>query len=274
MSQDAATAATAATAVRRKIATCTSCTLHTIARPVYFSGSIPSPVAIIGEAPGEHEARSSKPFVGPAGRLLREVLAQFGNDPESFAYLNRVSCWPGSWPGKGNPDPHKKALAACEGNLKLQLAVIDPDVIVLAGAMALHAFMPGYKIGQMHGRPFLLPRPGLKSGRKPGGSERYLVSVDLSTGQATRPGKTGKIERVLYPILHPAAALHQPSNMPVLTEDVRRLTQGLRHGWLDLWPDTCLPHNRDVERYDDQGAPECLRCVSEIEDRGEQLVLA
>lgn len=252
----------AATAVRRRVGQCKQCHLSEFTRPVPFSGSAPNHVLVVGANPGKVEAQTGRPFVGPSGALLRSIATQFGNDPASWSYTNTAQC---STPG--DREPHKAELIACSSNLSLVIAVVDPDVIVLAGAVALHAFYPDAKIGKEHGRPFLLPRPG-------GATGPHLVSIDLGTGIATTtPTTPERLERVMLPVIHPAAALHAPSNLPTLESDLRLLTRGLRHGWLDLWPDACTAHSRDVAAYDDRGVPLCARCVDEKSGRGEQLTL-
>lgn len=247
----------AATAVRRRIGQCRACGLSSSTRPVPFSGN-PNPVLVVGQNPGKTEAQTGRPFVGPAGQLLRGIAREFGNDPDEWAYTNVAAC-----ATVGDREPNRGEIAACSSNLQLVIAVVDPDVIVLAGAVALHAFLPDAKIGREHGRPFLLPRPGATG--------PYRVSIDLGTGVGTTT--PGKPERVLFPLIHPAAALHAASNLPTLENDLRLLTRGLRHGWLDLWPDTCTAHSRDVAAYDDRGVPLCARCVDERAGRGEQLTL-
>ena len=63
-------------ALRREAATCTRCPLYANATQTVFGEGRKGRIMLVGEQPGDHEDRAGRPFVGPAGRLLREVLAE------------------------------------------------------------------------------------------------------------------------------------------------------------------------------------------------------
>jgi uracil-DNA glycosylase family 4 len=125
--------------VKLSILNCERCELHERASaPVSFSGPNPNPFVIIGEAPGASEDRRGRPFVGPAGTLLRKAVdIAFGEKgyADIFSYLNVVSCFP-------NGTPRPKHVRACSTNLEAQLEVLSPRYGILCGGVALNAFWP------------------------------------------------------------------------------------------------------------------------------------
>lgn len=91
--------------------------------------------AVLGEAPGRMEDKKGKPFVGPAGRYLRDKLKEAGLHPNNGHYLNTVSCWP-----KGKPS--QDHLMACRDNLVNQWNAMEADYVLVCGSVALTAVMP------------------------------------------------------------------------------------------------------------------------------------
>ncbi|MBQ6774722.1 MAG: uracil-DNA glycosylase [Synergistaceae bacterium] len=84
---------------------------------------------IIGEAPGEEEDLSGKPFVGPAGKLLTKILMNgAGIDRKTLYITNAVKCRP-----PGNDNPTNKQLIACNDFLEAQLLLLQPSIIVTLG---------------------------------------------------------------------------------------------------------------------------------------------
>jgi uracil-DNA glycosylase family 4 len=136
--------------VQGSILDCTACELHAqCTAPVPFSGPSPATIAVLGEAPGEQEDIQGRPFVGPAGQLIRRLLREVaGVDPESCAWFNVASCWP-----RGTPSPEH--IAACAGNRERQLAHLSPTWLLVLGSVALQALRPELTITRGRGRPFL-----------------------------------------------------------------------------------------------------------------------
>lgn len=129
-----------ATEVKLEILNCERCELHERATPVPFFGDSPNPFVVIGEAPGESEDSEGRPFVGPAGQLLRRAINISFGEPgfdETFTYVNVVSCYP----GKGGT-PRRDHLVSCAQNLERQLEVIEPRYGILVGGVALNALWP------------------------------------------------------------------------------------------------------------------------------------
>jgi DNA polymerase len=104
-------------------------------------------VMFIGEGPGYHEDRLGRPFVGPAGKFLEELLESVGLRREQVYITNVVKCRP-----PNNRDPLPSEIAACRKYLEAQLQVIRPRVIVTLGRHSLAWFFPKDSIGKVHGQ--------------------------------------------------------------------------------------------------------------------------
>ena len=92
---------------------------------------------LIGEAPGAEEDASGQPFVGRAGKLLEQLLAEAGLDSERDLYIaNVIKCRP-----PGNRKPSRSEIAACLPWLAQQIALQRPQLIGLLGATALEALL-------------------------------------------------------------------------------------------------------------------------------------
>ena len=133
--------------IANEVRACTACRLHegrTLAVP--GEGDPDTEVVFVGEGPGVNEDRVGRPFVGRAGGLLVRLLAHIGWQREDVFITNVVKCRP-----PGNRDPQPDEIAACSGYLRRQLHVLDPAVVVTLGRYSMGAFMPGARIGQVHG---------------------------------------------------------------------------------------------------------------------------
>jgi DNA polymerase len=103
-------------------------------------------VVIVGEAPGKSEDEQGRPFVGRAGKLLDELLAEAGLERGDVYITNVVKARP-----PGNRDPKPAEVAHWMPYLERQLELIGPKLIVPLGRHALDHFAPGNKITQVHG---------------------------------------------------------------------------------------------------------------------------
>ena len=135
--------------VAAEVSRCTACRLHQSAtRGVPGEGPENARIMFVGEAPGYHEDRQARPFVGPAGKLLEELLAGIGLRREDVFITNVVKHRPPS-----NRDPLPEEIAACRPFLERQIGLIGPEIVGLLGRFAMEQFMPGARIGQAHGKP-------------------------------------------------------------------------------------------------------------------------
>ena len=150
-------------------------------------GSATADVVVVGEAPGAQEDAEGRPFVGRAGRLLDQLLAEAGLAREEVFITNVLKARP-----PRNRDPRADEVAHHLGWLQAQLDVIRPRLLVTVGRHAPKRFAPRAAIGEVHGR---------------------VLDVD---------------GRTLFPMYHPAAAMHNQRLLPTLIADARTLREVLR----------------------------------------------
>jgi uracil-DNA glycosylase family 4 len=98
---------------------------------VFNDGNPKARLLIIGEAPGAEEDRQGLPFIGPAGKLLDQMLVAIGLDRTSVLITNTLYWRP---PGNRNPSPAE--VAACLPFVERVIEIVDPAVLVLAGGTA------------------------------------------------------------------------------------------------------------------------------------------
>jgi DNA polymerase len=132
-----------------EIAACTACALsRSRTRTVPGEGPDNPSLLFVGEAPGWHEDQQARPFVGPAGRFLEELLASIGLKRDQVWIGNIVKCRP-----PDNRDPLPDEINACAHFLERQIALLRPKVLVTLGRYSLARFFPGEIISRAHGRP-------------------------------------------------------------------------------------------------------------------------
>lgn len=117
-------------------------------------------IVLVGEQPGDEEDLTGRPFVGPAGRLLRELLREAGIDPGSVFITNAVKHFHYDFGGKRrlHKTPLQRHIAACHAWLEAELAQASPQVIVTLGATALGAVL-GRKLAIATARTQALSSP-------------------------------------------------------------------------------------------------------------------
>ena len=171
------------------IAQCGKCCLCGEGKPVPGEGDPRAAIVFVGEAPGATEARTGRPFVGQAGKLLDELLAAAGLDRGDVFITNIVKCRP---PKNRNPKPEE--IAVCAPYLDRQLESITPRIICCLGNFSTRYIMEKYGfadrvegVSRIHGRLF----------------------------------DTGSI--LIMPLYHPAAAIYNRKLRPELEQDFRRL---------------------------------------------------
>ena len=145
-------AQTALRALALEAAQCTACRLATAGRrqTVFGEGNPAAELVVVGEAPGQEEDRTGRPFVGPAGKLLDLLLLTAGFPRESVYICNTLKCRP---PQNRNPLPDE--LAACSRFLKGQLGAIAPKVLLAVGKFAAQTLVGSEdSISRLRGRVF------------------------------------------------------------------------------------------------------------------------
>ena len=115
-------------------------------RVVPGEGAEDAAIMFIGEAPGWHEDQQGRPFVGPAGKFLDELLASIGLNRQQVYIANVIKCRP-----QGNRDPLPTEIQNCRQWLKRQIEIIKPRMIVTLGRYSMALFFPGKSISKIHG---------------------------------------------------------------------------------------------------------------------------
>ncbi|HWZ18345.1 MAG TPA: uracil-DNA glycosylase [Ktedonobacteraceae bacterium] len=134
--------------VATEVSTCTKCDLcKGRTKAVPGEGNPHAKIMFIGEGPGFHEDSQGRPFVGPAGQFLVELLASINLKRTDVFITNVVKCRP-----PGNRDPLPAEINACNDYLERQIAALDPEVIVTLGRFSMAKFFGGEKISSIHGR--------------------------------------------------------------------------------------------------------------------------
>ena len=129
---------------------CTRCGLCETRHNVVFGvGREDADVMFVGEGPGEQEDLKGEPFVGPAGKLLDDMLSIIDLNRQENCYIaNIVKCRP-----PRNRDPLETEQDACIGYLRNQVALIKPKIIVCLGRIAAKRLIdPDYRITRQHGQ--------------------------------------------------------------------------------------------------------------------------
>ncbi len=161
--------------------------------PVIGEGNHSAEIMFIGEAPGENEAKTGKPFCGRAGKVLDELLLSVGINRKDVYVTNIVKDRP-----PANRDPLPEEIDAYGPFLDRQIEIINPKVIATLGRFSMQYVMSKYRlahelssIGSLHGKVF---------------------NIELN-------GKKIKV----VPLYHPAAAIYNQHLLSTLKDDFQVL---------------------------------------------------
>jgi DNA polymerase len=152
-------------ALRGAAAHCRGCTLYLRAtQTVFGEGSSRADIMLVGEQPGDKEDLAGRPFVGPAGNLLDEALAEAGIDRRRVYITNAVKHF--NFEPRGKFRLHKRppatAIKACMPWLEAELDAVKPGALVLLGATAAQAlFGAGFRITRERGKVLEHARAGI-----------------------------------------------------------------------------------------------------------------
>ena len=137
------------TDLKAECAQCVKCGLCEQRHHVVFGvGNETADMMFIGEGPGEQEDLKGEPFVGPAGRLLDDMLSIIDLSRENCYIANIVKCRPPK-----NRDPLETEQEACIGYLRNQVALIRPKIIVCLGRISAQKLIdPTFRITRQHGQ--------------------------------------------------------------------------------------------------------------------------
>ncbi len=130
-----------------EIALCRQCEIAKYrTKVVPGEGAENADILFIGEAPGWHEDQQGRPFVGPAGLYLDELLASINLKREQVYIANVIKCRP-----TGNRDPLPAEIHNCRKWLERQIELIHPRMIVTLGRYSMAMFFSGKGISKIHG---------------------------------------------------------------------------------------------------------------------------
>ncbi|MHA2192176.1 MAG: uracil-DNA glycosylase [Candidatus Thorarchaeota archaeon] len=174
--------------IHEEIETCEKCPLHiTRLNPVPGEGPVDAKLMLVGEAPGAREDESGRPFVGRSGDLLTTLLSGIGLS-RSDVFITSVLK---SRPPK-NRTPTRSEIEACRPYLERQIEIINPQIVVLLGGVAVSSIIGPWKMAEAHGKFY------------EGGERTFFITY------------------------HPAAALRFPRIKDVMIADFDILKQELR----------------------------------------------
>ncbi|HSA85594.1 MAG TPA: UdgX family uracil-DNA binding protein [Nitrospira sp.] len=137
---------------------CTGCDLYKRAtQTVFGEGAAHTAIMLVGEQPGDQEDQVGHPFVGPAGKILDQALADVGMVRESLYVTNAVKHF--KWEPLGKRRKHKKPsaseIAACRPWLEAEVQVVKPRVVVCLGVTAAQSvFRKAVRLNELRGRPW------------------------------------------------------------------------------------------------------------------------
>ena len=171
---------------------CERCKLAKLGRSqvVFGVGNPHASIMFVGEAPGFNEDQKGEPFVGAAGKLLNDLLASAGLSRDQIYIANVIKCRP-----PNNRDPEQDEVETCKPFLMQQIQLIRPKLVCTLGNWATQTLLE----------------------RKVGITKVKAQAFYMK-------------DFVIFPLLHPAAALHQGNLLPMLKEDFKKLKEFLdRH---------------------------------------------
>lgn len=168
---------------------CQRCKLAKLGRTqvVFGVGNPHASIMFVGEAPGFHEDQQGEPFVGAAGKLLNDLLSSAGLSRDQIYITNVIKCRP-----PNNRDPEPDEVEKCKPFLMQQIRIIRPKLVCTLGNWATQTLLE----------------------RKVGITKVKAQAFYMQ-------------DFVIFPLLHPAAALHQGNLMDTLKADFKKLKEFL-----------------------------------------------
>jgi len=168
---------------------CQRCKLAKLGRTqvVFGVGNPRASIMFVGEAPGFYEDQKGEPFVGAAGKLLNDLLQSANLSRDQIYIANVIKCRP-----PNNRDPEPDEVETCKPFLLQQIQMIRPKLVCTLGNWATQTLLE----------------------RKVGITKVKAQAFYMK-------------DFVIFPLLHPAAALHQGNLLDTLKEDFKKLKEFL-----------------------------------------------
>lgn len=176
--------------LKEEVFKCQKCPLAGFRQnPVFGEGDPNARLMFIGEGPGAEEDKEGRPFVGRAGQLLTKMIEAMGLKRQEVYIANIVKCRP-----PGNRNPFREEVASCISYLKKQIEIVDPEVIICLGSVAV----------------------------------RYLLNIDKQISKVR--GEFIKYNDKIYvmPTFHPAYLLRNPDKKKQSWEDLKKVINFLK----------------------------------------------
>jgi DNA polymerase len=125
------------TFLENEVAECQKCSLcKSRTQTVFGLGNTNADWMLIGEAPGQNEDLEGKPFVGPAGKLLTEMIRAIGLERDAVYIANILKCRP-----PNNRDPKNEEVETCNDYLQRQIKLVQPKIILAVGRIAAQTLL-------------------------------------------------------------------------------------------------------------------------------------
>ena len=133
--------------------------------PVVSGGAVVSKILLVGQAPGDKEPKLGRPFAWTAGKTLFGWFRAAGGISEdqfrAAIYMAAVCrCFPGKNPTGGDRVPSPLEILNCSIWLKRELNILQPDLVIPVGKLAIAQFIPLQKLDQIIGKKFVVNRAG------------------------------------------------------------------------------------------------------------------
>jgi uracil-DNA glycosylase family 4 len=142
--------------LRQTVLDCPTCREHSGAtgKVVFGEGSVEADLFFCGDAPGEDEARSGRPFVDKAGELLEKIISAMGL-PRDQVYMANIMKWrPEHDKPFGNRSPTAEEMSFCLPYLQAQIKIVQPKVLIALGNTAISGLLgpdPARRMGAIRG---------------------------------------------------------------------------------------------------------------------------
>ena len=180
-----------------EITNCQRCPLaSTRTHAVPGEGPEKADIMFIGEAPGFHEDRLGRPFVGAAGHFLEDLLASIGLRRDDVYICNVLKCRPPQ-----NRDPLPEEIEACREFLDRQIELVAPKMIVTLGRFSMARWFPNARISRIHGQakkiagvlyyPMYHPAAALHQPRYRADIEQDMLKIPQLLAQASSLADNG-----------------------------------------------------------------------------------
>lgn len=156
--------------LNKEIKNCKKCPLwKTRKNTVPGEGPANAKIMVVGQAPGDKEDKTGRPFIGRAGKFLNKLLGISGVQREKVFVTSPIKCFPPK-----NRKPEKEEINSCLPYFKRQIEIIGPQKLILLGEVAFKIFFPDKKLKDFRGKWITL--------RQSQGKKRFFITYHPAAG--------------------------------------------------------------------------------------------